>query len=189
MMASGDRFKEYFWSEYVYPQSVSVWGSSSREQGLSLDSLLRTSVEAMKSDLYRTEWVEMGGMVQGCAEDIFAVVNARLSYVPIAGNTSVRVQLDRGLHQLRTMCFPCRVRCRRYLRLSDIDDLVGAELQFMLNYVLWKASWKELSILRSVTLEADNGTTNLDALATFSESCKATYESMREDIMMYTGGI
>lgn len=189
MAAEGSVFKEYFWSEYVYPQEVSIWGSSSGSKGMSLDSLLRTSVEALKSDLYRTEWIEMGGMVQSCPEDVFAVVNARLSYVPIAGNTSVRVQLDRGLHQLRTLYFPCRARCRRYLRFSDLDSLVGAELQFMLNYVMWKASWKELSILRSVVLEADNGSTNLDALSSFSEACRAAYGSMREDIMMYTGGV
>lgn len=189
MASAGSVFKDYFWSEYVYPESISLWGSGGSGRGLSLDGLVRTAVEALKSDLYQTEWVEMGGMVQGVADDIFAVVNARLSGIMIAGNTSVRVQLDRGSHQLRTLYFPCTVRCRRYLRFEDVDVLVGAQLQYLLNYVLWKASFKELSILRSVQLEADNGTTNLDALASFSGECKATYEGLQESILMYTGGI
>lgn len=189
MASVGSVFRGYFWAEYVFPESISLWGSGGSGRGFSLDSLMGAAVEALKSDLYQTEWVEMGGMVQGVADDVFAVVNARLSGVMIAGNTSVRVQLDRGLHQLRTLYFPCRVRCRRYLRLSDVDNLVGAQLQYYLNYVLWKASFKELSVLRSVNLEADNGTTNLDALATFSGECKAAYEDMRDSILMYTGGV
>lgn len=183
-------FIDRFWSQYPMERSVSIYGGDGvNTTPLSdLNILIASCVEDLKSDLYVVEYVNCPSQITPVSEDVFAVVNARLSAFAFAGNTSVPIQLDRGLHQLRCLYVPARATVRRYLRVSDIDTLVGAQLQFFTAYVMFKAAMKELTVLQSVTLEADNGTVNLQPLADFAERNRALWEQMREDILIYTGG-
>lgn len=186
----GYSFIDRFWSQYPIPRAVSVFGGD----GLTtvpladLGVLVAACVEDLKSDLYVTDYVDMYSQVTQVGDDVFAVVNARLSAVSFMGNTSVKVQFDRSRHQLRCLYVPARATVRRYMHVEDIDSLVGSKLQYFTAYVNFKAALKELNILQSVSLEADNGSVNLQVIADFAERNRQQYESMREDIFIYTGG-
>lgn len=183
-------FKDKLWSQYVIPQTVSCWyGDDVTTQAVSdLDVLIASCVDELRSDLYITDYMVLNSMTTHVDEDIFAVVNAKLTF-PFQGNRSVRVELDRGAHQILCRYVPARVTYRRYLRLSDLDTLAGDQLVFALMYVLSKMAEKELAILRSVVLDADNGQVNLDALSDFASTCRSRYEELKESIFIYSSGI
>ena len=67
--------------------------------------------------------------------------------------------------------------------------MAGDQLVFALMYVLSKMAEKELAILRSVVLDADNGQVNLDALSDFASTCRSRYEELKESIFIYSSGI
>lgn len=183
-------FLERFWSQYPMDRSVSIFGGDgvNTVPVSDINILIEACVEELKSDLYVTEYVDCPSQVTSVSEDVFAVVNARLAAFSFMGNTSVKVQLDRGLHQLRCLYVPARATVRRYLRMSDVDTLVGSQLQYLLLYVSWKAAQKELTMLQGVTLDADNGSVNLQPLADYAERCRSQWDSMRDEIFIYTGG-
>ena len=183
--------KDKLFSRYPIPRSLSIWGGDGVRTFVvsDLDALIETCVDELRADLYITEYITLTGMSTGVDPDVFAVVNARLAGVYFQGNTSVRVQLDRATNTVLCRYTPAHATIRRYLRVSDLESLQGAQLQYFLVYTLWRMATTELSMLRSVSLDTDAGSLNLDSLATFAESCSSEYEKMKEAIQIFTTGI
>lgn len=183
--------KDKLFARYPIPRSLSIWGGDgvSTFAVSDLDALVETCVDELRADLYVTEYITLTGMSTGVDPDVFAVVNARIIGGNFQGNTSVRVQLDRASNTVLCRYTPARATVRRYLRVSDLDTLQGAQLQYFLVYTLWRMATTELAMLRAVTLSTDAGSINLDTLASFAESCSSEYERMKEDIHLYTTGI
>lgn len=181
--------KDKLFSEYPIPADISIWGGSAILPAVSsLEILLETSVSALQSDLFIVDYIQLTGMSTGVDSDVVAVVNARLDY-GFQGNTSVQANLDLATHSILCRYYPAIATVRRLLRRSDLDSLCGSKLQYFMSYVLWRMSDKELTMLRSVVLDADNGAVNLDALASFSSDCRDRYEALRSEILIYSTGI
>lgn len=183
-------FKDKLFATYPIPRSVSIWegdGVSSFAVS-SLDDLISSCVDELRSDLYITEYVHCSSQSTSLPEDAFAVVNAKIDF-QFQGNRSVRVDFDAASHRALIRYVPAVLTYRRYLRLSDLDTLAGDRLIYAKMYVLWQMAEKELTILRSVVLDADNGTVNLDALASFSDKCRDRYEEMKAEVFIYTSGV
>lgn len=183
-------FKDKLFATYPIPRSVSIWegdGVSSFAVS-SLDDLISSCVDELRSDLYITEYVHCSSQSTSLPEDAFAVVNAKIDF-QFQGNRSVRVDFDAASHRALIRYVPAVLTYRRYLRLSDLDTLAGDRLIYAKMYVLWQMAEKELTILRSVVLDADNGSVNLDALASFSDKCRARYEEMKAEVFIYTSGV
>lgn len=66
--------------------------------------------------------------------------------------------------------------------MKNVNKLEGDQLQYLLDYMLFKMADKELAMLGGVDLNADNGQINLSALQKFRDIREARYESRKEGI-------
>lgn len=66
--------------------------------------------------------------------------------------------------------------------MKNVHKLEGDQLQYLLDYMLFKMADKELAMLGGVDLNADNGQINLSALQKFRDSREERYESRKEGI-------
>lgn len=187
----GDKiaFKQKLFAEYPIPEYISIFGSDGQLSLpiADLDLLIASCVDELKSDIFVTDYLTMGGMTMAAPEGCVAVVNAKFSAM-FQGNRSVPIDFDRAANQLLCRYVPARVTYRRYLRLSDLEGLVGDQLIYVKSYVLWKMAEKEVTVLQSVELNADNGSVNLSALASFGERARELYLAKKEDILIYSAG-
>ena len=93
-------FKDKLFATYPIPRSVSIWegdGVSSFAVS-SLDDLISSCVDELRSDLYITEYVHCSSQSTSLPEDAFAVVNAKIDF-QFQGNRSVRVDFDAASHR------------------------------------------------------------------------------------------
>ena len=75
-------FKDKLFATYPIPRSVSIWegdGVSSFAVS-SLDDLISSCVDELRSDLYITEYVHCSSQSTSLPEDAFAVVNAKIDF-------------------------------------------------------------------------------------------------------------
>lgn len=179
-------FLRNLWTEYPIPKSVSVWGGIPEDDDeFNLDLLIKSCIKELQSDIYITDTMIARSNINQMPEDTISIVSAQLQ-IPIQGNAYVKKTYMKGTHQLYLRYFPAVVNFRRKVRVEDIEELEGDMFIYLKNYVLWKMAAKELVVITSVRLDADNGEVNTDELIKFRDACKGTYDTMKDGILIYT---
>lgn len=174
------------WTEYPIPKSVSVWGGIPEDDNeFDLNMLIKACLKELQSDIYVSETMVARSNINAMPEGTISIVSAQLQ-IPIQGNVYVKKTYMRGTNQLYLRYFPAVVNYRRKVRIEDIDDLEGDMLIYFKSYVLWKMSAKELVVITSVKLDADNGEVNTEDLVKFRDACKEKYEDLKPEILIYT---
>lgn len=181
--------KERLFAEYPIPYEISIWGGD----GIStfpiadLDVLLETCIDELASDLSLIDFVRVNSIKTYLPSDTVGVVSAKLDF-PFQGNRNVKVTYNASDKSVSARYYPCIVRYRRRLTLSNVSRLSGDQLQYLKDYCLFKMADKELTTLGGVDLNADNGVINLEALRKFRDTREARYESRKEGILVYSVG-
>lgn len=180
----------YIWAEYPIPRELSIWGGDgvSIFPLASFDTLLATCISEINSDIYIKDYVRGVGIKTFLPADTIAVVSARMDY-PFAGNRWVKFQFNPFDHSVVTRFPNVIYTIRRRLSLKNVDKLEGDRLIYFASYVRWKMADKELNMLGSVELDADNGKFSLAALEKFAAENQQRYNDMKQDILLYAVGV
>lgn len=178
------------WVEYPIPSSVSIWGPDAAydpAHPTDLTNMIELCLDELQSDLEITASTTIYGnawpMPAGCRN----IVSVKLAQ-NFQGNKAVKKSYDSINNILNVRYFPAIVKYHRNVTLKDLDTLKGDLLIYFKAYLLWKMATKELVILSSIDLQADNGDVNLDALKAFADSCKDTYDELKPEILLYVNG-
>lgn len=187
-MVSKD-FINMLWAEYPIPSNFSIFGGD----GLTsfpvsdLDALVGSCVLELRSDVYVTDYCVLSGYATRLPDTAFAVVGAKLAF-GFQGARSVKVTFDASTKMAYCRYYPANLTYRRLLDVDDLPKLQGDLLIYAKQYILWKMADKELTVLKSVTLDADNGQVNLDSLQAFRDATRQRYLDLKEGIFIYTVG-
>lgn len=177
------------WSEYPLPKPYSIWGGDSIVNApvSSLDDLLDTCTQELASDILLLGFVEAAGMVTYLPEDAISVNYAMLSSTfPFQGNRLIKCTFDPVKHIAYLRFYPATISFYRKLRRSDLDVLSGDQLIYAKSYVLSKMATKELTILKSVNLQVDNGVIDLSVLSEFAQKMLDKYNALKPEILIYS---
>ena len=182
-------FKDKLFVEYPIPKSVSIWDNedNNKEVVENIDDLISTSVDEMSSDILITEYIESTGMITQLPPETITVCSASLSSsMPYQGNRIVKCSFMAATKQAFVRYYPATITYQRTLKVSDLDVLRGDRLIYAKCYVLWKMTEKELSILKAVNMNVDNGQIDLSNLEGFRDKMFQKVESMKPEILMYS---
>lgn len=174
-----DRFLQKVWLEYPIPSSVSIWG-----QIEDLKALVESVVDDLASDISVHESIKATGNSTVLPEGARDVISVKLD-MPFQGNRQVKKTYDVATRTVWLRYFPAVIRYRRDFTVEDLDKAKGDILIYIKSYLFWKMADKELTIITSVKLDADNGEVNTDDLRSFLETNKARYENLKEGILLY----
>lgn len=180
-------FKERLWNEYPIPAKFSIWqGDGVNTLSLkSLDSLIEMSVEDVATDLVVIDNITTSSMQTRLPDDTVTVMYGTMNYY-FGGNRQVKVAYDKPTHQALMRYFPATITYQRKMHLEDIPNLQGDRLIYFRSYVLWKMAEGELSFLKTMNMNLDNATINLEVLEKFMNERKDKVELLRESILMYS---
>lgn len=180
-------FIEQIWAEYPVPKDISIWEPTEDSEPVAdLNVLLNSCLKELSSDLFRTEHIPSTGMTTNLPDDLVSIICVKLMQ-PFQGNRQVKYTLDRSTNQIHLRYYPSIISYKRKLRFQDLNEMVGDELRYAKSYVLWKMANKELQVLKSVKLDADNGEFDLSELKEFANSCKEEYTELKKEILIYGG--
>lgn len=182
-------FKDKLWSEYPIPESVSVWGGNGVQLDSikNLDNLISTCVDELKSDILVTRYMRASGLRTTMPADTVTVQSAMLtSNFMFQGNRLVKVTYDKGSRIAYLSYYPATITYKKYLAVDDLGALVGDQLIYTKAYILWKMAESELSILKAVNMNVDNGNVDWSVLESFRDKMYERYKILKEDqILMY----
>lgn len=181
-------FKNKLWSEYPIPDSVSVWGGNGVQLDSikDLDGLISTCVDELRSDILVTAYQRAGGICTRMPEGTVTVQSAMLtSNFMFQGNRLVKVTYDKGANTAYLSYYPAMITYKRYLKVDDLENLVGDQLIYVKAYILWKMAESELSILKAVNMNVDNGSVDWSVLESFRDKMYERYKDLKGDILMY----
>lgn len=181
--------KEKIFSQYPIPFEISIWGGDGIETFpiVDFDTFLETCIEELASDLVITDYIRVNAVKTYLPSDTVGVVSAKLDY-PFQGNRNVKVTYNAYDKSVNARYYPSVVTYRRKLTMCNAYKLEGDQLQYLLDFVLFKMADKELTILGGTTLNADNGAINLTALEKFRDRREERYESRKSEIYIYGVG-
>lgn len=181
--------KQRVFSQYPIPESISIWGGDSIETFplVDFDVFAETCIDELASDLVITDYITVNSVKTYLPSDTVGVVAGKLDY-PFQGNRNVKITYNASDKSVNARYYPCVVTYRRRLSMKNVNKLEGDQLQYLLDYMLFKMADKELAMLGGVDLNADNGQINLSALQKFRDSREERYESRKESIMIYGVG-
>lgn len=181
-------FKDKLLTEYPIPRSISIWTSNGMqlEAVESLDDLIETCVEELASDILITDYKKAYGLVTHMPEGTVTVQSAMLNnnYL-FQGNRLVKVTYDKGNNVAYLRYYPAMLTFKRKMLVVDLDNLQGDQLRYTKAYILWKMAEKELSILKSVNMQVDNGQVDWSVLESFRDKMHDTYENLKDSILIY----
>nr|DAI54907.1 MAG TPA: hypothetical protein [Caudoviricetes sp.] len=166
------------WSEYPLPTPVSYWGDHSDE----LQSLLDTVIDEVQSDIRIVEESYISSIRTAMPSSCKKIISARLQ-LNLQGNNYVKTSFYGGVLYLRYT--PCFVKWERGLESKDLDTLKGDRFIYLKSYFMWKMANKDIVILSSINLNADNASLNLDNLIKFRDECKSKVEELKPEILIY----
>lgn len=181
--------KQRIFSQYPIPYAISIWGGD----GISTFPLedfnvfLETCIDELASDLCITDYMRINSMQTFLPSDTVGVVSAKLDF-SFQGNRNVKVTYNAYNKSVNCRYYPAVVTYRRRLSMANVGKLTGDQLQFLLDFCLYKMADKEITTLGSVQLNADNGAINLEALTQFRDSREKRYEERKAEILIYSVG-
>lgn len=182
-------FKQRLFAEYPIPQVLSIWGGDdiATHSLEDIDTLIGACVEELASDVAITDYCYMGANTLQLPADTLNVVGAKYD-MAYQGNRAVKVTFNANDKTVNCRFIPCTVTFRRKLSVDNIEKLQGNLLLYVKNYVLAKMATKELTMLGTVNLNADNGSIDLSELKSFRDDCREAVKEMKPQIMLYSVG-
>ena len=183
-----ESFKNQIWLEYPIPQVFSIWsGDGVNTLPLKdLDGLIKMCVEDVATDILITEYINASGMVTQLPLDTVTVMYGMMDY-QFQGNRQVKVSFDKATKRAMLRYFPASIAYQRKMHVEDIDLLQGDRLIFFRCYVMHKMADNELSMLKTMNMNIDNGAINLEVLDQFSKDMMEKVKALKEDtILMYS---
>lgn len=182
-------FKEKLYADYPIPSDISVWGSNGLQLSAvaDLDDLISTCVDELASDILVTGYKNAYGLVTHMPEGTLMVQSAMLTnnYM-FQGNRLVKVTYDKGNNIAYLRYYPAMLTYKRKLLVSDLENLIGDQLRYTKAYILWKMAEKELSILKAVNMQVDNGQVDWEVLSSFRDKMHQTYNDLKTEILIYS---
>ena len=181
--------KQILFLDYPIPEQLSVWGGDGivTHPLVDLDAFIETSLMELASDIAVVDYCYMGGNTLQLPNDTLNVIGARFD-MAYQGNRSVKVTYNPYNKTVNCRFVPCVVTFRRKLSLDNISKLGGNQLIYVKKFILAKMADKELTMLGTVNLNADNGSIDLDSLKSFRDECRSYVENAKGEIMMYAVG-
>ena len=182
-----EEFIKRIWLEYPIPQQFSIWcGDGINTLPLKdLDALILMSVEDVATDIMVRADIKATGMLTSLPKDTVTVMYANMDF-QFQGNRQVKVSYDSSTHIASLRYFPATIVYYRKMHLEDVPNLQGDRLIYFRSYVLWKMAETELSFLKTMNMDLDNASIDLDTLKTFAEESKTKVETLRESILIYS---
>lgn len=178
-------FKDTLWNEYPLPKTVSIWGTSGvTEAQADLDDLIENSVAEIASDIHIIEMMPSQGQRTIMPQDCITIRSCYMN-LPYQGNKLIKHNYDKANHICYVRYIPCNINYARYLRVSDLETLVGDRRVYAKDYILSKMANKELMALKGVDFKTDNGTIDLSVLEEFYKEKKENVEKLKEGILLY----
>lgn len=174
--------------KYPIPTDVSIWWGNGLELTAlqDLSDLIESCVEELASDILITAYKNACGLRTKMPDDCVTVTSAMLTQnYMFQGNRLVKCTYDKGNNVAFLSYYPAKLTYKRKMHVADLDTLQGDQLIYVLSYVLWKMSDKELQILQAVNMTVDNGTVDWKVLETFRDECKSRYETLKPEILIY----
>lgn len=181
--------RQRLFAEYPIPEPISVWGGDgvSTFALVDFDVFLETCIDELASDLSVVDFMRVNSMQAYLPSDTVGVVSAKLDF-PFQGNRNVKVTYNAHNKSVNTRYYPAVVTFKRRLTMKNVDKIKGDKLIYLKDYILYKMAEKELTMLGSVKLDADNGELDLEALRTFRDKRLENYLARKEDILVYNVG-
>ena len=185
-VTASEQFKSRIWLEYPLPKEFSIWGGDLVHTLPleDLDALIEMCVEDVATDLVVREYKHATGLQTPMPADTVTVMYANLDF-PYQGNRQVKVSYDHSLKQAFMRVFPATIVYQRKMHVEDIDKLQGDRLIYFRYYVMNKMATMELSYLKTMNMNVDNGSVDLDTLKSFAENTAEKVKDLRESILIY----
>ena len=174
------RFVKNIWNEYPIPKEVSVWN-----EGTELADLIGFSLEELRSHLFLTAFLTAHSQVTHMPSNCRNIVSVRMAQ-GFQGNTFVKKTYDEASKTLYLRYFPAIVRYHKDITLDDLGTLSGDRLIFFKSYIQMKMASKEITVITSIKLDADNGEVNVDDLKEFLGRVEKTYLQLKDEIIIYS---
>lgn len=183
---ASEQFKNRIWLEYPVPREFSIWGGDMVHTLpiQNLDALIEMCVEDVATDIVMRGYKHALGLQTPMPEDTVTVLYANLDF-PYQGNRQVKVSYDHSTKQAFMRTFPGTIVYQRKMHIEDIDKLQGDRLIYFRYYVMNKMATMELSYLKTMNMNVDNGSIDLDTLRTFAENTAEKVDKLRESILIY----
>lgn len=181
-------FKRRVWLEYPIPKDFSIWGGDMIHTLpiKDIDELIKMCVEDVASDIVIREHKAATGLATSMPADTVTVNYANLDF-PYQGNRQVKVSYDHSTKQAFLRVFPGTIVYQRKMHVEDIDRLQGDRLIFFRYYVMNKMATMELSYLKTMNMNVDNGTIDLSVLENFAQNTAQKIDKLKEDsILIYS---
>lgn len=181
-----EAFKKRIWLEYPLPKEFSIWGGDGVHilPLKNIDELIEMCVEDVATDIVIREYKHALGLQTPMPEDTVTVLYANLDF-PYQGNRQVKVSYDHSTKQAFLRVFPGSIVYQRKMHVEDIDKLQGDRLIYFRYYVMNKMATMELSYLKTMNMDVDNGTINLETLKDFADDTAEKVKDLRESILIY----
>lgn len=185
-VTASEQFKSRIWNKYPIPKEFSIWGGDMVHTLPleDLDALIEMCVEDVATDLVVREYKHATGLSTSMPADTVTCLYANLDF-PYQGNSQVKVSYNHSLKQAYLRSFPAIIVYQRKMHVEDIDTLQGDRLIYFCNYVMSMMATKELSYLKTVSMNVDNGNIDLGTLEKFAEKTAEKVEKLRESILIY----
>lgn len=181
-----EAFKKRIWLEYPVPKEFSIWGGDGVHilPLKNIDELIEMCVEDVATDIVIREYKHALGLQTPMPEDTVTVLYANLDF-PYQGNRQVKVSYDHSTKQAFLRVFPGSIVYQRKMHVEDIDKLQGDRLIYFRYYVMNKMATMELSYLKTMNMDVDNGSINLETLKDFADDTAEKVKDLRESILIY----
>lgn len=181
-----EAFKKRIWLEYPLPKEFSIWGGDGVHilPLKNIDELIEMCVEDVATDIVIREYKHALGLQTPMPEDTVTVLYANLDF-PYQGNRQVKVSYDHSTKQAFLRVFPGSIVYQRKMHVEDIDKLQGDRLIYFRYYVMNKMATMELSYLKTMNMDVDNGSINLETLKDFADDTAEKVKDLRESILIY----
>ena len=168
---------------------MTIWGGNNIDLPIveNLDTLIEMCVSELASDIQITDYVSSNGMTTNMPEGTLTVLSAKLSTsFPFQGNRLVKHTYDKASNKTFLRYWPAVITYRRQMNVEDLENLTGDQLIYTKSYIFAKMAEKEINILKTVNMEVDNGTLNLEYLDKFRQTAYDRYQNLKESIFIYS---
>ena len=182
-----ESFKKRLWLEYPIPEQFSIWGGDGVNTTplKDIDELITMCVEDVATDIVVRDFANASGMSTQLPADTVTVMYGLMDY-PFQGNRQVKVSYDATNNTALMRYFPARIVYQRKMHVEDIDMLQGDRLIYFRYYVMHKMAVAELTLLKTMSMNIDNGAIDLGMLEDFANKTKDKVETLRESILIYS---